>query len=50
MFWSLFIALRLTEADSSDWPPERKTTPGRAGTIERDRVLTVSQAIYSGVP
>lgn len=45
MLVSLFISLRLAEASSSDWPPERKTTPGRAGTIDLERVLTVAHAI-----
>jgi hypothetical protein len=45
----LFISLRLTEASSSDYPPERKTIPGRAGTIVLDNVLTVYQAISKEV-
>ena len=44
-----FIALRFIDASSSDYPPERKTTPGRAGTIVLDRVLTVNQAISSAL-
>ena len=39
------MAERFTEASSSDCPPERNTTPGRAGTIDLERVLTVNQAI-----
>lgn len=45
----MFIACRFKEASSSDYPPERKTTPGNAGTIVRDRVLTVYSAIYFAV-
>jgi hypothetical protein len=41
----LFIALRLRDASSSDYPPDKKVTPGRAGTIDLERVLTVIQAI-----
>ena len=40
-----FMALRFKEASSSDCPPERKQTPGRAGTIVLERVLTVNQSI-----
>lgn len=47
MFSSLFIALRLREASSSDYPPERKVIPGMAGTIVLERVLTVNHAISS---
>ena len=42
---NLFIAHKFIEASSSDCPPERKTTPGRAGTIVLERVLTVYIAI-----
>lgn len=45
MFVSLFMSFRFREASSSDWPPERKHIPGSAGTIVRDRVLTVYHAI-----
>ena len=41
----LFIAFKFKEASSSDCPPERNTTPGRAGTIVLERVLTVYIAI-----
>lgn len=44
-----FMAFRLREASSSDCPPERKVTPGRAGTMVLERVLTVYQAISYGV-
>lgn len=47
--WILFMAFRLSEASSSDWPPERKVTPGRAPTIVLDKVLTVYQAISSAL-
>ena len=40
-----FISLRFNDASSSDWPPDRNVTPGSAGTIVRDSVLTVYQAI-----
>jgi len=33
------------EASSSDYPPDRKTTPVKAGTMDLERVLTVYQAI-----
>jgi len=46
---SLFIALRLREASSSDCPPERKVTPGRAGTMVLESVLTVYHAISCGL-
>jgi len=45
MLVNLFISLRFNEASSSDWPPDKKTTPGRAGTIVLERVLTVYHAI-----
>jgi len=41
----LFIAHKFKEASSSDYPPERNVTPGRAGTIVLERVLTVYIAI-----
>ena len=44
-----FIAFKLREACSSDCPPDKKVTPGSAGTMVRDRVLTVIQAISWGV-
>ena len=40
-----FMQFRFKEASSSDCPPERKQTPGRAGTMVLERVLTVIQAI-----
>jgi len=40
-----FIALRFIEASSSDYPPDKNVTPGRAGTIVLERVLTVYHAI-----
>lgn len=45
----LFIAERLRDASSSDYPPDKKVTPGRAGTIDLERVLTVIQAISCGL-
>jgi len=46
---NLFIAFKFNEASSSDCPPERKVTPGRAGTIVLERVLTVYMAISPAV-
>jgi len=40
-----FMAFKFREAYSSDCPPDRKVTPGRAGTMVLERVLTVIQAI-----
>lgn len=47
--WIALIALRLSEASSSDYPPDKKVIPGSAGTIERDKVLTVNHAISYGL-
>lgn len=41
------MEFRFYEASSSDYPPDKKTTPGNAGTIVLERVLTVYHAIYS---
>jgi hypothetical protein len=43
------IAFRLSEASSSDYPPDKKVIPGSAGTIVLDKVLTVYHAISSGL-
>jgi len=43
--YKLFIALRFNEASSSDCPPDKNVTPGSAGTIVLERVLTVYHAI-----
>ena len=43
-----FIALRQREASSSDDPPDKNVTAGRAGTIVLERVRTVSHAISFG--
>lgn len=40
----LFISFKCNEASSSDYPPDKNTTPGSAGTILRDKVLTVYHA------
>ena len=45
--FNLFMAFKLRDASSSDYPPDKKTTPGKAGTIVLDKVLTVYQAICS---
>jgi len=44
----LFISFKWIDASSSDYPPDKKTTPGRAGTIVLDKVLTVYHAISAG--
>jgi hypothetical protein len=43
------MAFKFKDASSSDYPPDKNTTPGKAGTIVLDKVLTVYQAIYSAV-
>lgn len=43
------MAFKFNDASSSDCPPDKNTTPGKAGTIVLDRVLTVYHAIYSAV-
>ena len=45
-YW--LMALRLTEASSSDCPPERKTTPGMAGGTVLDSAVTVALATSAG--
>lgn len=35
----------MSEASSSDYPPDKKVIPGRAGTIVRESVLNVYHAI-----
>ena len=47
LYW--LMALRLTEASSSDWPPERNTTPGMAGGTVRASAVTVALATSSGL-
>lgn len=42
------MALRFTEASSSDCPPDKKVTPGTAGGTVRLRAVTVALAICSG--
>ena len=42
------MALRLTLASSSDWPPERKTTPGMAGGTVRASAVTVARPTSAG--
>ncbi|MPC26068.1 hypothetical protein E2C01_019198 [Portunus trituberculatus] len=36
------MASKCTEASSSDWPPDRKVTPGTAAGMVRDRATTVA--------
>ena len=43
------MAFKFIEASSSDCPPERKVIPGRAGTMDLERDLTVYHAISSGL-
>lgn len=43
------MALKYREASSSEDPPDKKVTPGRAGTIVLDKVLTVYIAISPAV-
>jgi len=43
------MALKYKEASSSEDPPDKKVTPGRAGTIVLDKVLTVYIAISPAV-
>ena len=45
-YW--LMALRLTLASSSDWPPERKTTPGMAGGTVRASAVTVARPTSAG--
>ena len=45
IFVRLFISLRLREASSSDCPPERNTTPTRAGGTVLLSAKTVLEAI-----
>ena len=42
------MALRLTEASSSDCPPDRKTTPGMAGGTVLDNAVTVALPTSAG--
>ena len=47
LYW--LMALRFTEASSSDWPPERNTIPGMAGGTVRARAVTVALPTSSGL-
>jgi hypothetical protein len=42
------MALRLREASSSDYPPERNTIPGMDGTTLREKARQVRYAISEG--
>jgi len=42
------MALRHAVARASDWPPERKTTPGTAGGTVRRRARSVRRATSAG--
>ena len=43
------IAFRLTDASSSDCPPDKKTIPGTAAGTVRDKAVTVASAFCCGV-
>ena len=43
----LLMALRLMDASSSLWPPDRKVIPGMAGGTVRHSAVTVAMAISS---
>lgn len=44
-----FMAFKLREASSSDYPPLKNTTPTKAGTTVLERARTVLQAMTSAV-
>ena len=46
-YW--LIAFRLTDASSSDCPPDKKTIPGTAAGTVRDKAVTVASAFCCGV-
>lgn len=43
------MAFKFLEASSSDYPPDKKVTPTKAGTAVLDKATTVLVAIYSAV-
>ena len=43
------MALRFTDASSSDCPPDRNTTPGTATGMVLWKAVTVAMAFCSGV-
>ena len=43
------MAFKLTEASSSDCPPDRNVTPGTAAGTVRCNAVTVASPICSGV-
>ena len=48
MSWIWLMALKLTEASSSDWPPDRNTMPGTAAGTVLLKAVTVARATCSG--
>lgn len=43
------MAFKFKEASSSDYPPDKKQTPTKAGTTVLDKAVTVLVAISSAV-
>jgi len=43
------MAFKFKEAYSSDYPPDKKVTPTKAGTTVLDKAITVLVAISSAV-
>lgn len=43
------MAFKFKEASSSDYPPDKKTTPTKAGTTVLDKAMTVLVATSYGV-
>jgi len=43
------MAFKFNEASSSDYPPDKKTTPTKAGGTDLDKQVAVLAAISSGV-
>jgi len=46
---NLFIAFKFNEASSSDCPPDKNTTPTKAGGTVLDKQVAVLAAISSGL-
>ncbi len=45
IFYNWLIAFKFKEASSSDYPPDKKKTPGTAGTTDLEKANTVLKAI-----
>lgn len=45
IFYNWLIAFKFKEASSSDYPPDKKKTPGTAGTTDLEKAKTVLKAI-----